>query len=89
MQNTLEVLINMHPLFEGTSSLTDQEIEDKIILLNRRYFQTQNPQVQTQITTLLDDYKLELESRRARQKLDAQQQQENGETGLDNLIKVS
>jgi len=79
----------MHPLFEGTSSLTDQEIEDKIILLNRRYFQTQNPQVQTQITTLLDDYKLELESRRARQKLDAQQQQENGETGLDNLIKVS
>ena len=85
----MEVLINMHPLFEGTSSLTDQEIEDKIILLNRRYFQTQNPQVQTQITTLLDDYKLELESRRARQKLDAQQQQENGETGLDNLIKVS
>jgi hypothetical protein len=79
----------MHPLFEGTSSLTDQEIEDKIILLNRRYFQTQNPQVQTQITSLLDDYKLELESRRARQKLDAQQQQENGETGLDNLIKVS
>jgi ribosome-associated translation inhibitor RaiA len=79
----------MHPLFEGTSSLTDQEIEDKIILLNRRYFQTQNPQVQTQITTLLDDYKLELESRRARQKLEAQQQQENGETGLDNLIKVS
>ena len=66
----------MHPLFEGTSSLTDQEIEDKIILLNRRYFQTQNPQVQTQITSLLDDYKLELESRRARQKLDAQQQQE-------------
>ena len=85
----MEVLINMHPLFEGTSSLTDQEIEDKIILLNRRYFQTQNPQVQTQITSLLDDYKLELESRRARQKLDAQQQQENGETGLDNLIKVS
>lgn len=79
----------MHPLFEGTSSLTDQEIEDKIILLNRRYFQTQNPQVQTQITSLLDDYKLELESRRARQKLEAQQQQENGETGLDNLIKVS
>ena len=79
----------MHPLFEGTSSLTDQEIEDKIILLNRRYFQTQNPQVQTQITSLLDDYKLELESRRARKKLEAQQQQENGETGLDNLIKVS
>ena len=79
----------MHPLFEGTSSLTDQEIEDKTILLNRRYFQTQNPQVQTQITSLLDDYKLELESRRARQKLEAQQQQENGETGLDNLIKVS
>jgi len=79
----------MHPLRTSTESLSDNEIEEKVMQLNRRYFQTQNPQVQHQISVLLDDYKLELESRRAKQRLEAQQQQENGESGLDNLIKVS
>jgi hypothetical protein len=79
----------MHPLFENTQSLSDTDIENKVMLLNKRYFQTQNPQVQNQISILLDDYKLELESRRAKQKLEAQKQQENGNSGLDNLIKVS
>lgn len=79
----------MHPLFENTQSLSDNDIEEKVMQLNRKYFQTQNPQVRNQISILLDDYKLELESRRAKQKLEAQQNQENGEEGLDNLIKVS
>lgn len=79
----------MHPLFENTQSLSDTELEEKVMQLNRRYFQTQNPQLRNQITSLLDDYKLEIESRRHKQKLQAQQQQENGEQGLDNLIKVS
>jgi ribosome-associated translation inhibitor RaiA len=79
----------MHPLFENTQSLSDNDIEEKVMQLNRKYFQTQNPQVRNQISILLDDYKLELETRRAKQKLEAQQQQQNGESGLDNLIKVS
>lgn len=79
----------MHPLFENTQPLSDNEIEEKVMQLNRKYFQTQNPQVRNQISLLLDDYKLELESRRYKQKLEAQQNQENGEEGLDNLIKVS
>lgn len=79
----------MHPLRESTESLSDNDIEEKVMQLNRKYFQTQNPQVQHQISVLLDDYKLELESRRAKQRLEAQQNQENGESGLDNLIKVS
>jgi len=78
----------MHPLRTSTESLSDNEIEEKVMQLNRKYFQTQNPQVRNQISLLLDDYKLELESRRAKQRLEAQQQ-ENGESGLDNLIKVS
>mgnify|MGYP000876758620 CR=1 FL=1 len=77
----------MHPLFESTEDLTDAELEEKVLLLNRRYFQTANPQLQQQIAALLDDYKLELEARRARQKLE--QQQQDGEEGLDNLINVS
>lgn len=79
----------MHPLFENTQSLSDNDIEEKVMQLNRKYFQTQNPQVRNQISILLDDYKLELETRRAKQKLEAQQQQQNGESGLDNLINVS
>ena len=79
----------MHPLFENTQSLSDNDIEEKVMQLNRKYFQTQNLQVRNQISILLDDYKLELETRRAKQKLEAQQQQQNGESGLDNLIKVS
>lgn len=78
----------MHPLFENAQLLSDVELEEKIYLLNKRYFQTSNLQVRDQISYLLDDYKLELEARRQRQKL-AQEQQENGESGLDNLIKVS
>jgi hypothetical protein len=77
----------MHPLFENTESLSDAQIEEKIMTLNRRYFQTYNPQVQQQIAALLDDYKLELETRRVRQRL--QQQEENGDNGLDNLINIS
>lgn len=79
----------MHPLFENTQSLSDNDIEEKVMQLNRKYFQTQNPQLRTQIASLLDGYKLELEARRYKQKLQAQEQQENGEQGLDNLIKVS
>ena len=78
----------MHPLVENTQSLSDSELEEKVMQLNRKYFQTQNLQVRDQISLLLDSYKLELEARRQRQKL-AQQQQENDESGLDNLIKVS
>ena len=79
----------MHPLVENTQSLSDSELEEKVMQLNRKYFQTQNLQVRDQISLLLDSYKLELEARRQRQKLAQEQQQENGESGLDNLIKVS
>lgn len=80
----------MHPLFQNASSLSDQEIEDKVLNLTKKYFQTQNPQLQQQISSLVEDYKLELESRRAKQRLDAQkQQEENGEKGLDSLINIS
>ena len=77
----------MHPLFENTESLSDAQIEEKIMTLNQRYFQTHNPQLQQQIAALLDDYKLELESRRVRQRL--QQQEQNGDEGLDSLINIS
>jgi len=78
----------MHPLFENTESLETSDIENKLTQLNRKYWQTSNPQLQQQIVMLIDGYKLELESRRVKEKL-AQQSQENGDNNLDNLIKVS
>jgi hypothetical protein len=77
----------MHPLFKDASLLTENELEEKLHNLNKKYFQTSNIQVKEQITLLRDSYMLELESRRAKQKLE--QQSENGNEGLDNLIKVS
>jgi hypothetical protein len=78
----------MHPLVYGIDALSDNELEEKVLDLNRKYWRTQNPDVQHQISMAIDSYKYELESRRARQRLE-QQNQENGEGGLDNLIKVS
>lgn len=80
----------MHPHLSDLSNLSDNELESKVIDLQRKYWQTPNEGVKQQIVLLLDDYKLELESRRAKQKLaDEQKMQDGGESGLDNLINVS
>ena len=53
----------------------------------RKYFLTYNPQVKEQIVNILDIYRIEL---RTRQAIAAQKQREqNGDSGLDDLIKVS
>jgi hypothetical protein len=77
-----------NPLVDSFNELTDLEIDQKISELSRKYYQTHNPQVQMQIATLLDMYKQEMLSRRARQRIE-QQNQDNGENDLDSLIKVS
>ena len=69
---------------EDLSELTSNELEQKILKLNSVYFMTENDQVRQQIILLLDAYKLELEARRTREKLE--QEKDNG---LDDLINVS
>lgn len=78
----------MHPFINNLSEMSDNELEEKIFLLNRRFFQTSNPELKSQITLALDTYKEEVNVRRA---LAAQKQkdQQDGEKGLDNLINVS
>jgi hypothetical protein len=76
-----------NPLLDNFDSLSDSEMEDKISELSRKYFISRNPQVQQQISVILDMFKQELQSRRARQRI--QDQEQNGENGLDNLINVS
>lgn len=75
-----------NPLVDNINSLSDAELDQKINDLTRKYFQTNNPQVHAQIAAILDMYKEEMRARRARQQL---QQQENGDSDLDNLINIS
>jgi ubiquitin C-terminal hydrolase len=76
-----------NPLVDTFDNLSDSEIEEKISELSRKYFISHNPQVQQQISVILDMLKQELNSRIAKQRL--KEQEQNGENGLDSLINVS
>ena len=76
----------MHPLATNLSEFKDAELDSKIQSLTKMYFMTHNPEVQNQIGMLLEDYRMELSSRRARA-WNAEYQNRNKD--LDNLIKVN
>ena len=76
-----------NPLVDSFEQLSDTEVENKMLDLQRKYFMTQNPQVQGQISAILDMYRDESHARRA--KVYQQQTQENGGKGLDSLINIS
>ena len=80
----------INPLIDNLSNFTENELEEKIMDLQRKYFLSHNPGLQAQIANVLEVYKNELQVRRA---IEAQRQrdqmQENGESGLDDLINIS
>ena len=76
-----------NPLVDSFEQLNDVEVEKKMLDLQRKYFMTHNPQLQTQIAAILDMYREEVRARRARQY--QQQQEQNGKSGLDSLINIS
>lgn len=76
---------SFNPLVNSFDELSDNEVEEKILQLNRRFWMTQNPQVREQITAILDMYKVELEGRRAKPKINSQ----DDDNSLDNLINIS
>ena len=77
-----------HPL-ANMGVLSDAELENKISELGRKYFQSNNPHVQSQIATLLEQYKEEASTRRVIAAQRAKESAENGDNPLDNLINVS
>jgi hypothetical protein len=76
----------IHPLSEDFSQLKDAEIEQRIQDLSKKYWQTQNANVQRQITMFLDMYKTEMQHRRQQQ---LNQLYQKRSKDLDNLINVS
>tara|TARA_B100000902_G_scaffold109697_1_gene111297 strand:+ start:10729 stop:10974 length:246 start_codon:yes stop_codon:yes gene_type:complete len=76
---------SFNPLVQSFDDLSDNELEEKILTLNKKFWMTQNPQVKEQITAILDMYKAEMEGRRAKPKIKSQ----DGDNSLDNLINIS
>jgi hypothetical protein len=75
----------MNPLLD-ISKLTDNELEQKIQDLGRKYFMTQNLGTQTQILNFLTIHKEELSNRRA---IAWEKQFQKNNKGLDKLINVN
>ena len=79
-------LKSFNPLVHSFDNLSDIELEEKILELNKKFWMTHNPQVKEQITAILDMYKAEMEGRRAKaKKINSQ----DGDISLDNLINIS
>ena len=79
----------IHPYVDNLDNLSINELEDKVIELQRKYFLTNNPSVQSQISVIIDIYRDQIQTRH---RIDAQRQRDNqqdGDNSLDNLIKVS
>ena len=76
-----------NPLATDFHELSDKELEERLGELNRKYFMTQNPQVQSQMAVLIEQMREEVRTRNARAKVQENQDQDN--KGLDNLINIS
>ncbi len=76
----------MHPLVHGLESIKDNELEEKISNLTRKYFATHNFELQQQIVMVLDSYKAELAKR---QQVAYEKMMNSRNKDLDKLINVS
>jgi hypothetical protein len=77
----------MHPLTD-LSGLSIEQLELRISDLTKKYFSTQNHQIHSQITLLIEESREEIKLRNARTKLEQENNPQEPDSGLDNLIKV-
>jgi len=76
-----------NPLATDFYDLSDKQLEERLGELNRKYYMTQNPQVQSQMAVLIEQMREEVRTRNARAKVQENPDQDN--KGLDNLINIS
>ena len=72
----------LHPLEDNLSIYNNQQLEQKIGELTKKYFRQRNPQVKQQMQQLLDMYKIEL-----RERIQKEQRQKLN-LDLDKLINI-
>lgn len=77
-----------HPFVGDLQDLSISEIESKIAELSRKYFMTHNPDMQMQLSMIIDIYKEEAKARRAKEN-QIVKNQDNDDNSLDNLINIS
>ena len=77
------------PFAEDTSDMTVSQLYDKVSELTRKYFATNNPQLQEQISTFIEYYKQEATIKEAKNRLQDKENQQNGDLDLDKLINIS
>ena len=76
-----------NPLVENFNNLTDNQLDDKISELSRKYMiSANNPALQQQVLAVLEMHREEMRSRIAQK---AQKTLSNDENDLDNLINIS
>ena len=62
-----------NPLATDFYELSDKMLEEKFTELNRKYWMTKNPQVQMQMSTLIEQMREEIKSRQALKKVQEEQ----------------
>ena len=75
-----------NPLIDDFSKLTDNEVDEKVSELGKKYWQTRNPQMRDQIAVIYDMYRIEVQTRRARA---YQKEAEDNDNNLDSLININ
>lgn len=73
-----------NPLADSFEELTDSQIQEKVTDLTKRYFQTRNPELQNQISVMLDMFRQEQTERMYKKK-----QQDEDDPDVDNLININ
>lgn len=75
-----------NPLVDSFAELTDQQIDEKVTELGKKYWQTQNYRLREQILSILNMYREESQVRRAKL---YQKQADDNDNDLDSLINVN
>jgi hypothetical protein len=75
-----------HPLLENLTVLSEADLQDRLSSISTKYWQTQNPDVRSQMMVIIDELKYEL---RLRSSKPVENSEDNGDNSLDNLINIS
>jgi|TARA_B110000305_G_C19449167_1_gene646720 hypothetical protein len=75
-----------HPLLENLTVLSEADLQERLSSISTKYWQTQNPDVRSQMIVIIDELKYEL---RLRSSKPVENTEDNGDNSLDNLINIS
>ena len=75
-----------HPLLENLTVLSEADLQERLSSISTKYWQTQNPDVRSQMIVIIDELKYEL---RLRSSKPVENTEDNGDKSLDNLINIS